>query len=180
MIFIVEIHGFPNYRYDTKLDVVIDTINGNKILKEMKLGVGTTAFKMKNEAGKWVSVSRKVLLSKIKTKFIPDTSWKEVVRPNSGYYINRNGQVMSIKRYSCGELMNVYIPKNSKKYPAVTLRIDGCSKPYPIHKLLAKAFIDSDYIEKGLCVLHIDNNKHNFKLSNLKVGTYSENNKQAY
>ena len=31
-----------------------------------------------------------------------------------------------------------------------------------------------------LCCMHLDDNKHNNDLDNLKVGTYSENNKAAY
>ena len=49
-----------------------------------------------------------------------------------------------------------------------------------IHSLIAITFLDENYIGKGLCCLHLDNNKNNHQLSNIKIGTYSENNKQAY
>jgi hypothetical protein len=37
-----------------------------------------------------------------------------------------------------------------------------------------------NYPDHGLCCLHLNNDKQDNRLINLAVGTYSQNNKQAY
>jgi hypothetical protein len=53
-------------------------------------------------------------------------------------------------------------------------------RSFDIQKLMAITFLDPDYSNKGLCVMHKDDDKTNNVLTNLKIGTYSENNKSAY
>ena len=45
---------------------------------------------------------------------------------------------------------------------------------------MARAFILEDYVERWLVCLHSDDVKGNIDLSNLSVGAYSKNNKDAY
>lgn len=48
------------------------------------------------------------------------------------------------------------------------------------HRLLAEAFIPNDDPVNKTIVMHLDNNKTNLSLDNLKWGTIQENTKQAY
>ncbi len=70
--------------------------------------------------------------------------------------------------------------KNNRKYPTISCNFKGKEITIGVHQLLAITFLDKDYLDKKLVAMHIDNNKNNNILSNIKVGTYSENNKQAY
>jgi len=45
---------------------------------------------------------------------------------------------------------------------------------------MAETFIMNRYSSYGLCCMHKDNNKRNCHISNLSLGTYSKNNKDAY
>lgn len=59
------------------------------------------------------------------------------------------------------------------------MRVMLCGrKKYFVHRLVAIAFIPNPNSYK--VVMHLDNNKANNHVSNLKWGTYSENTKQAY
>lgn len=49
-----------------------------------------------------------------------------------------------------------------------------------LHRLLAEAFIPNDDPENKTIVMHLDNNKGNNSLENLKWGTIQENTQQAY
>ena len=49
-----------------------------------------------------------------------------------------------------------------------------------VHRLLAEAFIPNDDPINKTIVMHLDNNKANYSLDNLKWGTIQENTKQAY
>ncbi len=71
-------------------------------------------------------------------------------------------------------------PWMSNGYPSITLVIDGKKKNFLIHRLVAEQFVsDNGVIPKGYVVCHIDDIKTNNVYSNLKIGTYSENGKDA-
>lgn len=71
-------------------------------------------------------------------------------------------------------------PWMSNGYPSVTLVLEGRKKNFAIHRLVAEQFVaDSGEIPKGYVVCHIDDDKTNNVYSNLKIGTYSENGKDA-
>ena len=66
-------------------------------------------------------------------------------------------------------------------YVYVNVRLEnGKIKQKRLHKLIAETFIPNDDIVNKTIVMHIDNNKSNNKIENLKWGSVSENTKQAY
>ena len=67
------------------------------------------------------------------------------------------------------------IPVNSRGYHCISFcnRIKKIHKAYKVHRLVAEAFLD-DYSEK-LQVDHIDGNKQNNHVSNLRMVTCKEN-----
>jgi hypothetical protein len=79
----------------------------------------------------------------------------------------------------CGIIMNMYTRKVLKHglsntgYYQVSLCKEGKRKTYTIHRLLMLAFVPNP--ENKLCVDHIDRNKQNNHLSNLRWATDSEN-----
>ena len=85
------------------------------------------------------------------------------------YKIYPDGRVYSIKlkKYISGH-------KNRRGYYAFTLyNIDGKRKHKGLHQLLAMAFIPNPYNYE--VVRHLDDNKDNNCLTNLKWGTIKEN-----
>jgi hypothetical protein len=60
-------------------------------------------------------------------------------------------------------------------YRLVALWKNKKQTTYPIHRLMALAFIDAKYIGKGLVCDHIDMDKSNNNIDNLRVVTKREN-----
>ena len=137
-----------------------------------------TRYKIKNDAGifKWKSASSLRALANVGSD-IPNDA---VPIPNTeNYFIDKFGNVYSNSFYKNGLRLAPY--QNFKGYLTVNVKfVDQIMKPIPIHCLMCITFIQEDYLKQGLCCLHLDNNKTNNCLDNLRVGTYSENNKQAY
>lgn len=95
--------------------------------------------------------------------------WKKIKR-NPNYSINEKGQVRNDKtNHIKSSFLN---PKNS--YLIVDLYQNNKSKKVPIHRLLAETFIPNP--ENKPTVDHIDGNRKNNVISNLRWATYSENN----
>lgn len=66
---------------------------------------------------------------------------------------------------------------NSNGYKAVTFSINQKTKHFLVHTLVAQAFIGPK--KSGMVVCHIDDNRANNHVNNLKYGTYSDNGKDA-
>lgn len=87
----------------------------------------------------------------------------------NGYYINENAQILS-KKGKKDRVMKQHIRGHG--YSCVSLTIDGKTKNFNVHKLMALSFFGET---KGLEIRHLDGNRLNNNLSNLKYGTVSEN-----
>ena len=165
------IPSYSAYRFEN--DSVI-RIKDNKPVTLQKRDL----LKLKDDSGKWKTVT----LTHVKnlcgiTLKLPDT-----VKPISsfpGYYIDIDGSVYSFSSANPnGKKLTTTI--TSKGYPSVSLCKDHKNYKKEVHILMARAFLMEDYIEKGLCCMHLDDDKLNCNLSNLAIGTYSQNNKDAY
>ena len=98
--------------------------------------------------------------------------WKTINVFDNRYAINENGEVIN---KLTGHYLSPYILKNG--YKMVDLHFNGKRKRCYIHRLIADTFIPNP--NNFPVVMHLDNNKLNCSISNLKWGTYSENNAQA-
>lgn len=91
---------------------------------------------------------------------------------NNKYFIHRDGYVISYKLNKNGKILKSQ--PNSFGYHRVALVDEKKnSKTYFIHNLVTYYFIGIK--DKGIQVRHLDGNKNNNKLSNLKYGTPKEN-----
>jgi hypothetical protein len=88
------------------------------------------------------------------------------------YKINEEGEIISLKRKN-PKVLKPGI--SSKGYKIVALFKDKKQSMKTIHSLLAITYLDKDYIEKDLVVDHIDEDKLNNKLSNLRLVTNRQN-----
>lgn len=171
----MEIKGFSKYYYKQgnvfckRNDRQVSITTGNKNDKFLKL---------KDDFDKWKSVQ----LNRVKFLAgdilkLPDDAVKAAYC--EWLYVTPDGRFFSFGRNSLnGKEMLPYKGKNG--YLRVKTLYKGKSIAVECHKVICETFIDKDYIAKGLVCLHKDDNKTNCNLSNLKVGTHSENNKSAY
>ena len=98
-----------------------------------------------------------------------DTELKEIPDTNGYYFIQSNGQVISLY----GKKARILKPqKNGSKY--LYVRIKGKNKK--IHRLVSQAFIDN--IDNKPITHHKDNNKYNNDVSNLQWATAKENSQE--
>lgn len=98
--------------------------------------------------------------------------WKDIIGFEGIYKIDEYGTVLNVLTNS---IRSPYI--SNKGYKLIDLYKDGIRYKFSIHKLVAIHFVPNPY--NLPIVLHLDNNKLNTYYTNLKWGTYSENNSQA-
>lgn len=101
--------------------------------------------------------------------------WKDIKGYEGLYQISNTGKVKSLERYmnnrKCEEIIKVPSLTN-KGYYRLPLCKYGKIKYYYIHRLVAEAFINN--FENKPTVDHIDRNKSNNCVSNLRWATYKE------
>jgi hypothetical protein len=112
---------------------------------------------------------------------------------NTNYFVSNTGLVKSESKYvNCSlgrqRLLKERILKPIVKYyglrkdhPRLLINLyydTGKYKSVQISRMIAECFMDD--FKEDLLVLHNDNDTYNNDVSNLRVGTYSDNNKQAW
>jgi hypothetical protein len=95
--------------------------------------------------------------------------WK-ILKENENYSINEKGE---IKNNITKKILSPSINKDSGYYQ-IDLWKDNKSKKYTLHRLVANNFIPN--LENKPTVDHIDGNRLNNNVSNLRWATYSEQN----
>lgn len=95
--------------------------------------------------------------------------WKKITR-NDNYSINEQGLV---RNDNTGHFKKPHINKNNG-YLIIDLWSNNKSEKVPIHRLLAEAFIPNT--KNKLTVDHIDGDRQNNSLDNLRWATYGEQN----
>ena len=112
--------------------------------------------------------------------------WKDIDGYEGYYQISSYGRVKSLSRpiYKKDGTFHRYKKETIKKpkidkdgYLTVTLSVDGINKTFPIHRLVANAFIPN--ADKTLEVNHIDLNRKNNCVNNLEWKSHTDNVKHS-
>lgn len=98
--------------------------------------------------------------------------WKDI-KGYERYEVSKDGRV---RNKETGYVMKKRLTFDG--YVKVTLTVNGKSKDFRVHRLVAEAFIPNP--ENKPTVNHEDGNKENNHVSNLKWATRSEQNEHAY
>ena len=112
-------------------------------------------------------------------KNFENEEWRPVAGYDGRYYVSNYGRVKSLLtmgncRKVGEEHAHMLKPKMSNRgYLRVSLRANGKTMDFSVHRLVAAAFIGE--LPAGMVVNHIDGCKTNNNLSNLEVTTYTGN-----
>ena len=167
-----EIIGFSKYYYLNEKIFKKEDSTEIYMLKNRK------AFLMKNDENKYKQLG----INKLKYLTGEQLEYPNDAKKIYGfedYIIDKNGNIYSYSnKNKYGKILKTSI--GTSGYPSVSLLKNGIIYKRDVHLLVANTFILNNYTKHGLCCMHNDDNKLNYKLSNLRVGTYSKNNKDAY
>lgn len=168
------VEGFSQY----DIDILNFKINDLKT-GEVRGFKGKSVIKLKHDSLVWKNVKVSYLKALCGVGILPVPETARIIPHTEGkYYIDTEGNVYSFNLIKTGKKLKPYTPEG--KYPVVKVSYKGKNRKVEVHQLMCVTFIMEDYVEKGLVCMHLDDNKQNYKLSNLQVGTYSQNNKDAY
>lgn len=99
-----------------------------------------------------------------------DANWK-IITDFPDYSICEDGRVVN------NQTRNILVPGDRNGYKRVQLRVNGKTSIRSLHRLLYEAFIGP--IPQDMVIDHIDGNKANNNLSNLRLVSQSDNMKNA-
>lgn len=105
---------------------------------------------------------------------ITNEIWMPIENYEGLYEVSNYGRIRSLKYYKKGCVCVLRCTAKDGKYLKVSLRKQGHSKTYRIHRLVAAAFLPKPSKERNQ-VNHINGNKVDNKSSNLEWCTAKEN-----
>ena len=105
----------------------------------------------------------------IMLEYTDEVIWKDIPDYDGVYQASSHGEIKSFKN---GKERILKPNLNNWGYEHVNLCKDGVKKNHYVHRLVMEAH---SYVDKGLFINHIDENKRNNHVSNLEYCTRSEN-----
>lgn len=109
-----------------------------------------------------------------------DEIWKDVVGYEGLYKVSSLGRVKSLARWVSFKDTKRSVPErilstktNGNDYPGCNLSKAGKKKMHRVHRIVMRAFVGE--CPDGQEVLHLDSDKGNSELSNLRYGTHACN-----
>src|SRR5262249_40965479 len=94
--------------------------------------------------------------------------WRDVLGYAGHYQVPREGQVRSLKR---NKLLSLVPTRNG--YLRVNLYREGKARAHLVHRIVVEAFRGP--LAPGMTVHHVDSDKRNNRLSNLKAMSLEQN-----
>lgn len=171
----MNIENFSSYYY--KNDEVRYIKNG-KLVTPYTTKTGNNRYKLRDNTGNWKSIAVSSIKALAGDKLTLPSDALPIHNSSNDYFICRDGTIYSFNANKQGIILKHQIGTSGYLY--VDLNYKGVIKSVDIHKLVAETFIMKDYTSYGLVCMHKDNNKLNCHVDNLCIGTYSQNNKDAY
>lgn len=108
--------------------------------------------------------------------------WKDIKGHEGTYQVSSEGRVRSLDRVIKGRSMPgklLKLQESNNGYLRAFLCVGNRkNKPFSVHRLVAKSFIDNSFNKP--VVNHIDGDKQNNSISNLEWSTLSENTKHSF
>ncbi len=102
----------------------------------------------------------------------------EPIKHFDGYYINKLGQVKSIRSFKGTKEKILKGSKNQQGYKTINMMKKGKVYTKTLHRLLMETFVENP--NNYPCINHIDGNILNNSLENLEWCSYGHNQKEAY
>lgn len=102
--------------------------------------------------------------------------WKDIEGYEGLYQVSSLGRVRGLDRYSGSKFIRGQLlrgAKSNRGYLCVLLWNNKKKKKYSVHRLVAEAFIPNPFLKP--CVDHIDTDKTNNTVMNLRWVTHQEN-----
>ncbi len=112
--------------------------------------------------------------------------WRAVIGWERSHEVSNMGRVRSLDRTTIqgvkikGRILSTFKQKicaknNPNPYLMLQLNCDGRSKTYPVHRLVAMAFVTNDNPDKNTEVNHLDENRSNNRADNLSWCSHADN-----
>jgi ribosomal protein L22 len=101
--------------------------------------------------------------------------WVDIIGFEGRYKISKSGKIMNS---IVGNIIKPWL--NTRGYESVTLRKDGKQKSLKVHKLMAINFLNHEPSGMNRVVDHIDGNKLNNNLENLRIVSQRKNTHNTY
>lgn len=92
--------------------------------------------------------------------------WRDILGYNGKYQVSNLGNVRSLNYNNTGKPRNLKQKLNKYNYLEVKLSKDNKTKDFMVERLVGQAFIPN--FDDTMVITHIDNNKINNEVSNLK------------
>ena len=171
------IKNFSSYYYKNG---EVRYIKNDKLVKPFKAKKGTSItlrYKLQDDNGNWKGIAASTIEA-LAGQALQLPSDATAIIGTTDYFIDKSGTIYSFASDARGTILTPTIGSNG--YLSVSIYYDGVRKTVDIHKLVAETFIMENYVTKGFVCMHKDNDKTNCHIDNLCIGTYSQNNKDAY
>jgi hypothetical protein len=104
--------------------------------------------------------------------------WQDIPWTHGVYQVSNKGRVRRAVGFNSHNYCAIAYVRKKRGYSFVRIAVDGRQRDFPIHRLVAEAFLGK--CPKGLAVNHKDGVKINNTPENLEYVTNAENTKHAW